>query len=162
MSAFIKAIVSSPVAEPTGLNARGGRMVIHVRAVHTNGMIGMWEVASPPGVGPDWHTHTRETKVFRVISGTFRFWCGDDVFDLGPGGTITLPPLVPHQWKNVGDAPGQMFAVVAPGGFEEMFIEFARRGSVSREDVLAVETGLGLVDNDGAEHPAPSEATAPG
>jgi hypothetical protein len=39
----------------------------------------MWETFTPPGKGPHDHTHTRETEIFRVIRGTYRFRCGDDV-----------------------------------------------------------------------------------
>jgi len=76
----------------------------------------MWETFTEPGTGPSPHVHVRETEVFRVISGRYRFWCGETCFDGGPGTTVTLPPLVPHAWRNIGDTPGQMFAIVTPGG----------------------------------------------
>ena len=52
----------------------------------------MWETFTPPGQGPAEHTHTRETEVFRVISGIYRFRCGDDEFDGPPGTVVVLPP----------------------------------------------------------------------
>ncbi len=116
------------------------------RAVDTDGTIGMWEVWAKPGMGPPWHTHRRETEIFRIISGTFRFWCGQDSFDVGPGATVTLPPNVAHQWKNVGADTGQVLAIVAPGGFEEQFLDIARMPLVSREAIVALDEKYGIID----------------
>lgn len=100
-----------------------------------------------PGSGPSWHTHSRETEVFVVVSSTFRFWCGDQSFEAGPGSVVALPPHVPHQWFNIGEEPGRLFAVVTPAAFEQMFIDFhAMPGEISDEYIAEVEAGLGVTD----------------
>jgi quercetin dioxygenase-like cupin family protein len=148
MGAFDRAVVSLPGKERVYRNSHGGQIFIHATAEETGGAIGMWEAFSPPGTGPHRHTHTRETEVFRVVEGYYRFWCGNDIIEGGAGLTVTLPPLVPHSWRNISDRMGRMFAVVTPGGFEHLFVEIARTGADTPAKVLAIETTLGIVDSE--------------
>ena len=99
-----RAIVS-PGHHIIGKTARGDDVTVIARAAATNGTLGIWSSVIAPDTGPDWHTHTRETEVFHVISGNFRFWCGSEIFESGPGMTIVLPLNVAHQWKNIGSPP---------------------------------------------------------
>ncbi|HTR29740.1 MAG TPA: cupin domain-containing protein [Puia sp.] len=51
------------------------------------------------------HHHVHE-QVTHVISGTMRFWFGenkDQVMDLGPGDVIVIPSNVPHEALMIGD-----------------------------------------------------------
>jgi mannose-6-phosphate isomerase-like protein (cupin superfamily) len=153
MAPFPRAVVSFPTDAPNGRTARGDDVLVQARAGGTAGQLGSWVSTIAPGTGPSWHTHTRETELFSVISSTFRFWCGAESFIAGPGSVIALPPLVPHQWLNVGNEPGRLFGMVTPGGFEQMFIDFHALGEVSEADVLAIESGLGVADS-----PAPTGA----
>jgi quercetin dioxygenase-like cupin family protein len=151
MQTFNRAIASLPGQERVVRNSHGGRVFIHATAAETAGALGMWETFSDPGTGPHWHTHTSETEAFRVIAGRYRFWCGDEVLEADVGATIALPPHVPHRWENISDAPGRMLAIVTPGGFEQLFIELERTGAKTRDEVLAIETALGIVDSALAE-----------
>jgi quercetin dioxygenase-like cupin family protein len=146
MSTFDKAIAAHPNDPRIGRTARGDEIRIIARGADTNGSIGIFEGWAAPGTGPDWHRHTRETEVFQVVTGTFRFWCGDDVFDGGPGAIVTLPPRIPHQWKNIGDEVGQLLTFVSPGGFEEHFIEIARMAEVTDEAMIALDAKYGIMD----------------
>jgi mannose-6-phosphate isomerase-like protein (cupin superfamily) len=128
----------------------GARIVIHATAAETGGALGMWETFTPPGEGPAPHTHTRETEVFRVISGRYRFRCGEEEFEAGPGAVVTLPPFVPHSWRNVGDTQGQMFVIVTPGGCEQLFLEIAATGARTPGEIAVIERRLGIV-NDATE-----------
>jgi mannose-6-phosphate isomerase-like protein (cupin superfamily) len=157
MGVFDKAIVSRPGEERVARTLRGPAY-IHATALDTNGAIGMWDVVVPPGTGPTRHTHTREVEVFRVIDGTFRFWCGDEQFDAPAGTTVTLPPYVAHHWRNMGDTPGRLFAIVAPGGFEQFFIEIDRTGAHKLEHTVAIQEPLGVIEATAVEQAA--EATA--
>jgi mannose-6-phosphate isomerase-like protein (cupin superfamily) len=155
MAPFPRAIVSFPTAPPNGMTARGDDVRVRVHSDQTAGRLGAWTATIAPGTGPSWHAHTRETELFSVLSGSFRFWCGTDSWTAGPGSVIVLPPHIPHQWVNIGTEPGELFAMVTPGGFEQMFIDFRALGVVSNADVLAIESGLGVTDS-----PAPAGAPA--
>ena len=146
LAEFSKAIVSSPGQERIAPAPFGGHVVVHATAKETGGALGMWETFTPPGKGPHDHTHTRETEIFRVIRGVYRFRCGVDEFDAHPGAVVVLPPNVPHSFLNIGDEPGQMFATVTPGGFEEMFFEIGKIGATTIEAIAAIEARFGIVN----------------
>ncbi|TIU63349.1 MAG: cupin domain-containing protein, partial [Mesorhizobium sp.] len=97
---------------------------------------------------PTPHTHTRETEVFRVVCGTYRFQCGDEEFDAPPGTVVVLPPYVRHSWRNIGDEPGQMFAIVTPGGFEQLFMEIEASGAASPDEIAMIEARLGIINDE--------------
>ncbi|WP_099558732.1 cupin domain-containing protein [Hartmannibacter diazotrophicus] len=143
---FDRALVSVPGGERVAQTPFGARIVIHATASETGGALGMWETFTPPGHGPAPHTHTRETEVFRVIRGTYRFTCGEDVFDASPGTVVVLPPFVQHAWVNIGNEPGQMFATVTPGGCEQLFLDIAASGATTPEEIAVIEARLGIIN----------------
>jgi mannose-6-phosphate isomerase-like protein (cupin superfamily) len=96
--------------------------------------------------GPHDHTHTKETELFRVIRGFYRFRCGGDEFDAHPGAVVVMPSNIPHSFLNIGDEPGQMLVTVAPGGFEQMFFEIGKTGPQTIEAIAAIEAKFGIVN----------------
>lgn len=144
--AFDRAVASLPGKERVARHPHGGKIIVHATAEETGGALGMWETFSAPGTGPTPHLHTRETEVFRVIVGTYRFWCGGEVIE-GPVGTVVvLPPNIPHHWINVSDVTGRMMGIVTPGGFEQFFLEMERLGVETLEEVIALQAGLGVFE----------------
>lgn len=148
MASFDRPVVSLPGRERIARAPFGGRVVIHATAEETGGAFGMWETFTPPGQGPAPHLHTRETEVFRVIRGTYRFRCGDEEFDAPPGTVVVLPPNVRHSWVNISDEPGQVFAIVTPGGFERLFVEIETTGADTPEKIARIEASLGIVNDE--------------
>ena len=145
---FDRAVVSTPGKERIARTPFGARVVIHATAADTNGAFGMWETFTPPGQGPAPHAHTRETEVFRVIRGTYRFKCGDEEFDVPAGAVVSLPPFVQHGWVNIGAEPGQMFVIVIPGGFEQLFIDIEATGADTPAKIAAIEARLGIINDE--------------
>jgi mannose-6-phosphate isomerase-like protein (cupin superfamily) len=143
---FNRAVASLPGRERIARHPHGGQVFIHATAEDTGGAYGIWETFSAPGTGPSRHMHTRETEVFRVIEGHYRFWCGDEMIDAPVGSVIVLPPLVPHHWRNVSDITGRMMGFVTPGGFEHFFIELERVGADGPAAILPVQQRFGLVE----------------
>jgi quercetin dioxygenase-like cupin family protein len=135
--AFTRAVVSTPDMEKRGRAPHGSPILIHATAEETGGAFGMWETFVPPGKGPAPHIHTREAEVFRVITGTFRFFCGDDVVEGGPGTVVTLPPNVSHHWINIADSPGQ-----------QLFIEIAKLDRPMPAEIAAIEKRLGIINEE--------------
>lgn len=147
MSTFRNAVVSLPGKERIAKTPFGAKVVIHVTAADTEGAFGMWETFTPPGHGPAPHTHTRETEVFRVIRGLYRFRCGGEEFDAPPGAVVVLPPHVRHSWRNIGDKPGQMFGTVTPGGFEQLFMDIEALCADTPEKIAAIEARFGIIND---------------
>jgi quercetin dioxygenase-like cupin family protein len=146
MATFNRPVVSLPGQERIARHPRGGRILVHATGEETGGAFGAWETFSAPGTGPTRHTHARETEMFRVIVGTYRFWCADEVFDAPVGTTVFLPPHVPHHWRNISDALDRMMGVVTPGGFEQFFVELERSGADTPEKILAIQEHFGLIE----------------
>lgn len=145
---FDRAVVSMPGKERLARTPFGAPVVIHATAAETSGALGMWETFTPPGQGPAHHVHTRETEIFRVIRGTYRFRCGDEEFEATPGTVVALPPHVPHGWTNISDEPGQMFVIVAPGGCEQLFIDIEATGADTPAKIAAIEASLGIINEE--------------
>jgi mannose-6-phosphate isomerase-like protein (cupin superfamily) len=148
MEPFTKAVASLPGCERIARHRHGGQVFIHATGRETGGAFGIWETFSAPGTGPAAHVHTRETEIFRVISGTFRFWCGVEVFDAGVGGVVVLPPHIPHAWRNIGGDPGRMMGVVTPGGFEHFFLELQKADARTPGEIAEIQERHGVFDVD--------------
>lgn len=143
-----KAHVSTPSTERVARTPFGARLVIHALAAETGGAFGIWDTFTPPGEGPAPHTHTHETETFRVMRSTYRFWCGEQVFDAPPGTVVVLPPNVEHAWRNIGDEPGQMLGIVTPGGCEQMFLDIAALGATATPAAIAaIEARYGIAND---------------
>jgi mannose-6-phosphate isomerase-like protein (cupin superfamily) len=125
--AFDRAVVSSP-DQGLAFDKWGRRNVMHATALQTGGAIGIWEAWPAAGTGVPMHVHSREDEVFRVLEGNFRFWCGGEEYQAGPGFTIVLPRHVPHGFLNVGETAGRLLTMVMPGGFEGIFLEIEKLG----------------------------------
>ena len=147
MSVFEKAIISLPGSERV-IHPFGEDQIVHATAEETGGAMGIFEGIIAPGHGVHWHTHTREEEVFRVIEGRFRFWCGDQVAEGGPGTTVVGPRNVPHRWQNIGDTDGRLLFIVTPGGMERFFVEVAELKEISPEIVEAIERKYGTFRNE--------------
>jgi quercetin dioxygenase-like cupin family protein len=144
---FEQAHVSLPSAPRVARTPFGASMAIHALAYETGGAFGIWDTFTPPGQGPAPHTHTRETETFRVMRGTYRFWCGDTVFDAPVGTVVVLPPNVEHAWRNISDEPGQMLGIVTPGGCEQMFLDIAALGADATPARIAmIEARYGIAN----------------
>ena len=141
---FDTALISYPHSPKLGRAPHGSPILVHATALQTGGAFGSWETFVPPGKGPTEHTHSREIEIFRVIAGTFRFTCGDQTFDAPIGSVVTLPPHVPHAWVNIGDTMGQVLGMVTPGGLEQLFLEIARLGDPTMQQVAMIERSLGI------------------
>ena len=83
-----------------------------------------------------------------MVRGTYRFQCGDEEFDAPAGTVVVLPPHVRHSWRNIGSEPGQMFAIVTPGGFEQLFLEIEATGVDAPDKIASIEARLGIVNDE--------------
>lgn len=151
---FDRAVVSTP---ETGVSIEtlGRRYIVHATAAQTGGALGLWELILERDQGIHIHTHTREDEVFRVLEGRFRFWCGDQTVEGGKGFTIALPRNVRHGFRNTGESQGHLLGFVAPGGFEQIFLDLGQLGpSPSEAELAELNRKYGLVG-----HGPPPEQT---
>ena len=88
------------------------------------------------GAATSLHIHLMQDEFFHIISGIFRFVCGDLQEELHPGDTIFLPRNIPHQWLQLSDSGSLLYAVTPAGTLEEMFVEFDKLVSPPSTDEL--------------------------
>lgn len=95
------------------------RMTVKADRERTRGAYSLLEFAAPRGFGPPRHVHGTEDEAFLVLAGGLRVECGDDAWEVGPGGFVFLPRAVPHAFVVTSDEPVRALQITSPGGFEE-------------------------------------------
>jgi mannose-6-phosphate isomerase-like protein (cupin superfamily) len=127
---------------PVSFQLLGNTMTFAVTAAQTHGASVTIDEEVPPGGGPPAHVHTREDETYVVTRGHFRFWRGTRAIDAWPGSIIYLPRNVPHQFLNVGNAPGELVLTIVPAGIERMFLAISQRGlSVPQDRAEIIRLG---------------------
>jgi mannose-6-phosphate isomerase-like protein (cupin superfamily) len=75
----------------------GGATVLIKAASDT---VSVWE-EPPPLLDTPLHIHEHEDEYFQILAGEHVFQCGDDEFEVAPGGFVFLPRGVPHAHRRV-------------------------------------------------------------
>ena len=106
----------------------------------------------PPGCINSQHSH-ETAEVFIIHSGIWAFYLGPECEDgevvLGPGDTISIPIHIFRGFKNVGEDPGYMFAVLGgddPGNVTwapYVFDEASKYGLILIDDGSLIDTTKG-------------------
>lgn len=73
----------------------------------------LWQEVEPKASGGDWLTHEGE-ECCLVISGSFRLYVGDEVYDLNEGDTLWFRTHQRHKWENRSDAPAVVIWAITP------------------------------------------------
>jgi mannose-6-phosphate isomerase-like protein (cupin superfamily) len=92
----------------------------------TGGLFSLVEHPIPPKtlVAPV-HIHTREDEYSFVLEGRMGALLGDDVVYAEEGDLAFKPRSQWHTFWNPDDTPCRILEIIAPGGFEHFFREFA-------------------------------------
>ena len=72
------------------------------------------EYVTKKGEEPPSHTHKTEDEMFYVLEGDVTFQCGEETFDVHPGGFIFLPRGIQHSYTIRGDDPIRLIVVTSP------------------------------------------------
>src|ERR1700730_18387750 len=76
----------------------------------TNGAA-FFEYLTRKGEEPPDHTHPSEDEMFYVVEGELTFRCGEQAFDVGPGGFVFLPRGIEHGYTMRSDGPIRLLVV---------------------------------------------------
>ena len=101
----------------------GDLITVKVSSEETGGAFAVAEETTPPGGGPPPHLHANEDESLYVLEGEVEFLVGERTIRADAGSSAYVPRNVLHTFKNVGETPSRMLAVVSPGGLEEFFLE---------------------------------------
>ncbi len=63
----------------------GSLATVKAGGAETHGRLAVIEFVNPAGFAPPLHRHLEEDEAFYVLSGSARFRCDEQVFDVGPG-----------------------------------------------------------------------------
>jgi mannose-6-phosphate isomerase-like protein (cupin superfamily) len=143
-------------AGPAGfaLDANGGErlvfgdvtVLVRASAETTGGAFTVIEEL-PPMVDTPLHVHAKEDEMFYVLEGEHIVQCGDQEFNLGPGGVVFLPRGIPHSQRRVVPGEGRLLVLTSPAGFEGFFRELAeadRAGELGPDAYAAASKRYGI------------------
>ncbi|MFB0630749.1 cupin domain-containing protein [Streptomyces sp. AB3(2024)] len=68
----------------------------------------------PGAAGARPHFHARSAELFHVLAGTVEFRLDGAVETVGAGGTVLIPPGLPHAFGATADGPAELLAVLGP------------------------------------------------
>ncbi len=116
------------------MNVLGEKITCKVANEDTWGGYSIIEEISPPGGGPPPHVHHETDEIFYVLEGEYEIKCGEQAFVAEPGALAALPRGIPHTVSNIGDRPGRVLVIVAPGQFEHFFREIDAQSEIEEVD----------------------------
>ena len=99
---------------------------------NTSGKLLVLEVTVQPGGGPPVLHRHEYSEVFLFQEGEFEVSTVDENYALstvrvGVGDTVSIPSMVWHNFKNVGETPGEFTAVHSPAVMEDFMREIGRQ-----------------------------------
>jgi mannose-6-phosphate isomerase-like protein (cupin superfamily) len=134
-----------------GRSPHGSPHLFKADASTTGGRFDFIVGSFAPRTGPPLHLHRDQDDSFYLLEGTLTVQVGDEVFDIGPGDFLCVPPGVAHTFDNLhnGDEPVRAINVMTPGGHFEMFQNMndvpAGPGQAERLRLVAEQHGTVIV-----------------
>lgn len=116
-------------AEGERLDVVGDGVRVLADGSATGGRCSIFELTTPPGVGPPLHRHGVDDEFFYIIEGRYAFVCDGARCEAGPGTFLRVARDSVHTFVNTGDAPGRMLVITSPSGLEAPFREAHRRAA---------------------------------
>jgi len=98
----------------------------------TSGKLLVLEITVPPGGGPPVLHRHEYSEVFLFQEGEFEVSTVDENYAqstirVGAGDTFSVPSMVWHNFKNIGETPGRFTAVHSPAEMEDFIREIGQR-----------------------------------
>ena len=108
-------------SETEVLDLFGVQIRILMPATATGGELSVFEDHNDPGAGPPFHVHHDADEIFVIVSGSYKFVCGENVIKASAGDVVLVPRGAPHTFLNCGTGRGHLLVTMRPGGFEGFF-----------------------------------------
>jgi mannose-6-phosphate isomerase-like protein (cupin superfamily) len=83
-------------------------------AAHGNRKQSFAEAIVAPGRTTHLHRHVKTEEIYHITAGTGSMRLAEEVFAVGPGDTICIPPGTPHSIQNTGDVPLKILCACSP------------------------------------------------
>ncbi len=113
-------VVALTPGEPLLFMGEGFR--VHATSRTSGGGFLIAEITSRPGGGP-LHMHAHEAaEQYLCLAGEITVITDEGTHVLGPLGTVTIAPWLPHTYRNLGDAPARLLCTLSPPHDMEAFL----------------------------------------
>jgi len=83
-------------------------------AVHANVNQSLAEATVPVGIKTILHRHHNSEELYHITAGQGRITLGDEIFEVGLGDTVCIPPGTPHCIENTGQDVLKILCCCAP------------------------------------------------
>jgi quercetin dioxygenase-like cupin family protein len=103
----------------------GNLLRFHTRSSDTGGAYCLVESLTAPGAGAPPNRHPSDDEAFYVIEGSFEFTIENETIAAGSGSFVKIPNGAVHAFRNVGQAPGRLLIINAPGKVHDGFFSEA-------------------------------------
>src|SRR5262245_5679799 len=90
--------------------------------LHADANVSFFISATPPGRGPELHTHPYE-EVFIVQSGKLTFTVGNEKMVVDGGSIVVVPPGTPHKFVNSGEEVARHIDIHVNSRMETTWLE---------------------------------------
>jgi mannose-6-phosphate isomerase-like protein (cupin superfamily) len=101
----------------------------------------------PPLVDTPLHVHANDDELFYILEGEHVVRCGDEEFQVAPGGVVFAPRGVPHSQRRVVPGVGRLLVMTSPAGLDGFFRELAaaeRAGTLGPDAYAAASEKYGI------------------
>ena len=122
----------------------GNLIHFHAFSSETNGKYCIVECKSTPGAGAPPNHHATEEESFLVLEGSFEFMIDGDTRRVGVGDFVRIPTGSLHAFSAVGESPGRLLIVNAPGRMHDEF--FSRAGEAVPDETTDIPQAQGEPD----------------
>jgi quercetin dioxygenase-like cupin family protein len=133
-----KAVIRRP-GESKGVMLSGHPMEFLVTGTNTK-HTSMFDWTIPANFSTGLHVHRVQEETFYLLEGECQWVIGEETVRATPGTYVFIPPGVPHNIRNLTDAPARVLMTVSPPGHEHYFEELSEavgRGGAPDPTVIA-------------------------
>lgn len=109
------------VSRPRIYHLLGNLLTFHAFPSETGDRCTIVEIKTAPGAGAPPNHHAGEDESFFVLDGEFEFLLNDQTVRATSGDFVKVPDGAVHAFTCVGEAPGRLLCVNAPGAMHDTF-----------------------------------------
>ena len=123
-------------SRPRKYSLFGNLIHFHAFSSETNGKYCIVECKSAPGAGAPPNHHATEEESFLVLEGRFEFMIEGETRRAEVGDFVRIPTGAVHAFSAIGDSPGRLLIVNAPGRIHDEF--FSRAGEAVPDETTDI------------------------
>lgn len=114
-----------------------------------DGVFGIFEEETAPGIGPPLHTHKEQWEIFEIIEGKYKIQINDTIYTAEVGSLALIPPNTPHCFVNINDTTSKLRFILSPSlnfeGFIKEMSQFKEMPNPKKLTGILEKYGMSLV-----------------